>query len=261
MNAYFSWQHAIQKAKIEPTTKLVCYTIATHMANDGSGCFPSYQQIADESGLGRRTVIYHVELAVKAGLLEVEGRERDNGSHSSNLYKPNMPTGGSAPAAPPSAPAALGGSAPAAPLITTPPSLTTQTTIPPNPPMGGATTGQSENQQIKKGANNGTKTSFERQFGEITETTIPERPADFGGNPAEWLNFASHHAAKGNRFAGIKGWKLAWQKWNRNAINWGPRGGNNPQPSKFVAIYNQTLARGLEREGVDGGQPPEWLRD
>jgi hypothetical protein len=91
MSAFFSWQQAILKSSLEPTTRLVCLTIGCHMALDGSGCFPSYAKIADESGLGRRTVIDHVQKAVDAGYLTLEHRERENGSSTSNLYQPTMP--------------------------------------------------------------------------------------------------------------------------------------------------------------------------
>jgi hypothetical protein len=84
---------------------------------DGSGCFPSNQTIADESGLSRRCVIEHVDKAEKAGFLAIDARQRDNGSASSNLYSPTMP--GSEPAALGSEPASPGDGDPAAPLLTT----------------------------------------------------------------------------------------------------------------------------------------------
>ena len=80
MSRYFSWQHAIIKSQLEPTTRHVCLTIGCHMAADGSGCFPSYQHIADETGLSRRSVIEHVAKAAEAGYLAVDSRQRDNGS-------------------------------------------------------------------------------------------------------------------------------------------------------------------------------------
>lgn len=90
---FFSWQHAVRASRLEPTTKLVCYTIWSHMASDGTGCFPSYGLIAEESGLGRSTVIAHVGKAAAAGFLIVDSRTRDNGSSTSNLYRPAMPGG------------------------------------------------------------------------------------------------------------------------------------------------------------------------
>lgn len=89
--AYYTWQEAVLRSKLEPTTRLVCHTIGCHMAMDGSGCFPSYQTIADESGLHRATVIRHVEKAEEAGYLEVTGRVDAVGDATSNLYRPIMP--------------------------------------------------------------------------------------------------------------------------------------------------------------------------
>ncbi|RWE44208.1 MAG: helix-turn-helix domain-containing protein [Mesorhizobium sp.] len=117
MSRYFSWQHAIIKSQLEPTTRHVCLTIGCHMAADGSGCFPSYQHIADETGLSRRSVIEHVAKAAEAGYLAVDARQRDNGSATSNIYYPTMPGGGER-AALGSEPASPGGSEPGSPLLT-----------------------------------------------------------------------------------------------------------------------------------------------
>ncbi|MGX7703829.1 helix-turn-helix domain-containing protein [Methylobacterium sp. Gmos1] len=94
MNTFFSWQHAVRDSKLEPTTKLVCYTIGLRMAADGTGCFPSYSLIAEESGLSRSTVIDHIGRAERAGYLVKESRDRPNGSATSNIYRPCMPGGG-----------------------------------------------------------------------------------------------------------------------------------------------------------------------
>jgi hypothetical protein len=61
------------------------------MALDGSGCFPSYALLADESGLDRSTIIRHVKKAAEAGYLTIDERQRENGSATSNLYHPTMP--------------------------------------------------------------------------------------------------------------------------------------------------------------------------
>jgi hypothetical protein len=95
LNTYFSWQYAIIQAKLESTTKLVCLTIGCHMAMDGSGCFPSYARIAEESGLNRITVIRHVQKAADAGLLSVEERfvvgASGHTENTSNQYRATMP--------------------------------------------------------------------------------------------------------------------------------------------------------------------------
>lgn len=93
MNSYFSWQHAIRAAKLEPPTKLILYTIATRMAADGSGCFPSYNTMAADSGMSRRSVITHVEKAVLAGLLKVINRRDEAELNKSNVYQIVMPKG------------------------------------------------------------------------------------------------------------------------------------------------------------------------
>lgn len=132
MTPFFSWQHAIRSSKLESTTKLVCYTIWSHMASDGTGCFPSYALIAEESGLSRRSVIEHVQKAASAGFLQVDSRQRDNGSATSNLYRPTMP--GSEPAALGGERGSLGGGEPAAPLLTD--HLSNNPTNTPQPPKG-----------------------------------------------------------------------------------------------------------------------------
>lgn len=95
MSAFFSWQQAILRSELEPTTRLVCLTIGCHMAMDGSGCFPSYATIAGESGLNRATVIKHVQKAADAGFLAVEGRFVTGADgkveSTSNRYRPLMP--------------------------------------------------------------------------------------------------------------------------------------------------------------------------
>jgi hypothetical protein len=37
---------------------------------------------------------------------------------------------------------------------------------------------------------------------------------------AVWDKFRRHHTAKGNRFAGLRGWGLAWQNWVANEIEY-----------------------------------------
>ena len=133
MTAFFSWQHAIRSSKLESTTKLVCYTIWSHMASDGTGCFPSYALIAEESGLGRSTVILHVQKAAEAGFLVIDNRQRENGSATSNRYRPTMPQ----------VVQQLDGGSPIAGLGVVQeldphnnPSLTAQTNTPPKAPKG-----------------------------------------------------------------------------------------------------------------------------
>lgn len=65
----WSWRQAIAKAKLEPTTKLVLYTLANYMNEHGQGCYPSLDTIQEESGLARATVCKHLDLSIQAGFL------------------------------------------------------------------------------------------------------------------------------------------------------------------------------------------------
>ena len=47
------------------TTRLVLHTLAAHMDSSGGSCFPSTATVAEESGLSKRVVIHHINLAVE----------------------------------------------------------------------------------------------------------------------------------------------------------------------------------------------------
>lgn len=66
------------------TRKLVLLKLADH-ANDMGVCFPSYQYIADQCEMGRRTVIEHINALVKAGFVKKKERKTPDGQVS-NLY-------------------------------------------------------------------------------------------------------------------------------------------------------------------------------
>ncbi|WP_311419198.1 helix-turn-helix domain-containing protein [Haemophilus parahaemolyticus] len=67
-----------------PTRKLVLLKLADN-ANDKGECFPSYQHIADHCEVSRRSVISHIDVLIKMGLVEKKLRKNQDGS-SSNLY-------------------------------------------------------------------------------------------------------------------------------------------------------------------------------
>ncbi|MGO6851629.1 helix-turn-helix domain-containing protein [Rhizobium beringeri] len=214
MTAFFSWQHAIRSSKLESTTKLVCYTIWSHMASDGTGCFPSYALIADESGLSRRCVIDHVDKAEKAGFLVIDARQRENGSASSNVYRPTMP--GSDPAALGGDPNSLGGSDPAAPPE--------QPTISNNP----SSPSVSPKPKTKASSRALPATTIQQHFGES-----PICPDEFANDAsrnhgfsqnridAAFAAFLDHHASKGSRFVDHR---AAFRTWCRNEVKFAARG-------------------------------------
>lgn len=65
----WSWQHAIVQSDLPPTTRHVLLTLAVHMNAMGESCYPSTATQARETGLSERTVVSHLDAAVRAGWL------------------------------------------------------------------------------------------------------------------------------------------------------------------------------------------------
>lgn len=106
-------------------------------------------------------------------------------------------------------------------------------------------------------------TSFEKQFGEYP-TIISnelwsygkERGLDADRVESVWTAFCDWHVAKNSKWAGARGWKLAWGNWCARQTDRQPsqqRGGNSQQPSKLAAISSQVLAGMLDKQGMAGG--------
>lgn len=224
MNAFFSWQHAVRASKLESTTKLVCYTIWSHMASDGTGCFPSYALIAEESGLSRRSVIEHVQKAAEAGFLSIEHRDRENGSRSSNLYQPCMPgvvnvvhQGGE-----PAAPGVVN--------VVHPPNkpiLTDQVSNPPVSPL------QPERKASRRVNQPGQRLEQYLAANNLGDGCPPDfwpyaAQLGFTGDAIEhiWRNFARYWNSADARGGGRKrDWPATWQNWIDREARDGRRGG------------------------------------
>ncbi|MEE4099164.1 helix-turn-helix domain-containing protein [Pseudomonas viridiflava] len=110
-----------------PLRKLVLIKLADN-ASDVGECWPSYQHIADQCEISKRSVMNHISALCEAGLLRKEIRKGGPKGNSSNVYFLTLDGGappapgvvqeihqGSAADAPPSESAAPGGSAGAAP--------------------------------------------------------------------------------------------------------------------------------------------------
>lgn len=65
----FSWRAAIQKSDLKPTTRFVLLNLSCHMNEQGESCHPSIEHQADSTGLSKRAIIEHIQLAVDAGFL------------------------------------------------------------------------------------------------------------------------------------------------------------------------------------------------
>ena len=120
----------VQAMKIKvgnPLRKLVLLKLADN-ASDLGECWPSYQHIADQCEISKRSVMNHIEALCECGLIKKELRTGPKGN-SSNVYQLNLRSardspGGSANRSLPGATDSLlgagdspGGSAGAAPRI------------------------------------------------------------------------------------------------------------------------------------------------
>lgn len=109
-----------------PLRKLVLIKLADNASDQGE-CWPSYQHIADQCEISKRSVMNHISALCESGLLRKEIRKGGPKGNSSNVYVLTLGGAGDAPgvvqeihqgsaaAAPPSAGDSLGGSAGAAP--------------------------------------------------------------------------------------------------------------------------------------------------
>ncbi|MDQ5184108.1 helix-turn-helix domain-containing protein [Klebsiella variicola subsp. variicola] len=88
-----------------PLRKLVLLKLADN-ASDLGECWPSYQHIADQCEISKRSVMNHIQALCECGLIKKELRTGPKGN-SSNVYQLNLRSAGYSP----------GGSAGAAPRI------------------------------------------------------------------------------------------------------------------------------------------------
>lgn len=67
----FTWRSAVASEGGPPrsTTRHVLLTLSLHMNEKGGSCFPSTRTLAEETGLSRRSVETHINLAVADGWL------------------------------------------------------------------------------------------------------------------------------------------------------------------------------------------------
>lgn len=109
---------AMQSKVGNPLRKLVLIKLADN-ANDQGECWPSYQYIADQCEMSKRSVMAHIDALIEAGFLRKEHRIGGEKGNKSNVYTLRIPSAGdslpSANAAPPSAGDSLPPSAGAAP--------------------------------------------------------------------------------------------------------------------------------------------------
>ena len=88
----------VQAMKIKvgnPLRKLVLLKLADN-ASDLGECWPSYQHIADQCEISKRSVMNHIEALCECGLIKKELRTGPKG-YSSNVYQLNLRSAGDSP--------------------------------------------------------------------------------------------------------------------------------------------------------------------
>lgn len=82
----YAWMRRVRDAEDLPApAKLVAIAIGLRASQDGS-CYPSYEQIAKDTGLVRRTAVTHTQRLVRDGWLLAIPRCNGHG-HQSNIYQ------------------------------------------------------------------------------------------------------------------------------------------------------------------------------
>lgn len=67
----WSWRHAIGKSGLQPITRLVLHTLSLKMDATGGSCYPSTAQLVELTGLDKKTILKHLDLAEQAGWITV----------------------------------------------------------------------------------------------------------------------------------------------------------------------------------------------
>lgn len=67
----WSWRHAIAKSGLPPITRLVLHTLGLKMDATGGSCYPPISELVDLTGLDKKTVMKHLEIAEENGWIEV----------------------------------------------------------------------------------------------------------------------------------------------------------------------------------------------
>jgi len=84
---------AMQSKVGNPLRKLVLLKLADN-ANDQGECWPSYQYIADQCEMSKRSVMAHIDALIESGFLRKELRIGGEKGNKSNLYTLRIPSAG-----------------------------------------------------------------------------------------------------------------------------------------------------------------------
>lgn len=81
LRPFFTWRSAMASKFGPPssTTRLVLLTLSLHMSEQGDSCFPGIDRLVDESGLSKKSVIDHIQIAEEMGWITKQERHLRSG--------------------------------------------------------------------------------------------------------------------------------------------------------------------------------------
>ncbi|MDK2553067.1 helix-turn-helix domain-containing protein [Citrobacter youngae] len=186
-----------------PLRKLVLLKLADNASDQGE-CWPSYQYIADQCEISKRSVMSHIDDLCQSGLLKKVFRKGPKGN-STNIYILTLPSAGDSL---PSAGDSLGDGAGAAPRIS-------HSFEPVNEPnsLSGREGFMSEAAKRRIGISPGGEIPLPPMF-KPNEEHIAMAREKCVSIETELLNFKDYHTARGTM---LLDWNSAFRVWIRNA--------------------------------------------
>lgn len=93
LSPLFTWRSAIVESTLTSTQRHVALTLSLHMNERGGSCFPTHEQLQEETGLGRSTVIAALKALEEAGWLirRPGGGRRRGGNGQATEYSATVP--------------------------------------------------------------------------------------------------------------------------------------------------------------------------
>ncbi|MGM4909138.1 helix-turn-helix domain-containing protein [Rhizobium sp. 768_B6_N1_8] len=67
----WSWRHAVSMSGLQPITRLVLHTLGLKMDETGGSCYPSVADLVSMTGLDKKTVMKHLDIAEEKGWIEI----------------------------------------------------------------------------------------------------------------------------------------------------------------------------------------------
>ena len=87
----WEWRRAVGQSTLAANTKLILYSLADFMNDDGGQCWPTIEQLTSYSGLSRRCVITQLQRAVSLGWIIRTSRKARGQAWRNYTYQASVP--------------------------------------------------------------------------------------------------------------------------------------------------------------------------